>query len=221
MSGAALLYFGVRAVTKGSASEATAHASSILGFERLLHIGVEASFQQSLAGSHAVVTLANWVYIFGHWPVIIVALIWLYRSHRDVYVRLRNAMFISGAIGLVIFWLFPVAPPRYMPGFIDTVTDFSHTYRVLQPPSIENRYASLPSLHVGWNLLVGLTVAATARQPAVRLLGALSPLAMATAVVVTGNHYLVDVVLGSAIAGLGFVLADRLHPQSAVGVTAT
>ncbi len=133
--GAALAYFGVRALTKSHETLAIAHADAIVSFERNLHLHVEGNLQELIINNHTLVTAANWYYIFGHWPVILASFIWLYTSHRNVYRHLRNAMFISGMIGLVIFWLYPVAPPRLADiGMVDTVTQYSHTYRVLQPP---------------------------------------------------------------------------------------
>ncbi len=215
LAGAASLYFGVRALTVGSTALAVAHADAILALEQRLHIGIEGTLQGLVIGHHPLVTAANWVYIFGHWPVIVATFLWLYTRHRDDYRRLRNAMFVSGAIGLVIFWAYPVAPPRLTPGsgLIDTVTEYSHTYRVLQPPAIEDRYASLPSLHVGWNLLVGFTLAMTVRRRGAVVVAALSPLAMAAAVVLTANHFVVDVVLGATIALFGLAVSMRITPR--------
>lgn len=134
LAGAALAYFGVRALTKSDRSLAIAHAVAIVAFERRLHIQIEGSLQGLVINRQAIVTAANWYYIFGHWPVILASFVWLYISHRDTYRHLRNAMFISGAIGLVIFWRCPVAPPRLADiGLVDTVTLYSHAYRVLQP----------------------------------------------------------------------------------------
>ena len=76
-----------------------------------------------------------------------------------------------------------------------------------------NQYAAVPSLHVGWDLLMGLTIARYARRPLVRLAGVLLPLAMMVSVVLTANHYLVDGVAGAAVAAVGLVLAERLAPR--------
>src|SRR5690606_6334860 len=137
--------------------------------------------------SGALTTAANWVYIWGHWPVIAITLLWLHRRQPREFVRLRNAMFVSGAIGLVIFALYPVAPPRHLPDrFVDTVTELSRSYRVLQPPSLINEYAAVPSLHMGWNLLIGIFLFRYSRLWLVRAVGVVSPLLMGLAIVATG-----------------------------------
>lgn len=207
----ALIYFGVRGLTEGSRAAAVRHGYDVLHLEDALGIDWEEAGQDLVVGSRILTTLANWVYIWGHWPVIGLTLLWLHRRHRRDYLLLRNAMFVSGAIGLVIFALYPVAPPRLMPaGFVDTVTNLSHSYRVLQPPQLTNKYAALPSLHVGWNLLVGIFLFRVGRRPILRVVGVASPALMMTAVVVTANHYVIDGIVGSALALVGLAVSYGL-----------
>lgn len=208
---AALTYFGVRGITETGRDTAVAHAHDVVTFERHFGFDVEAWLQARTVDHHAIVTLVNWIYIWGHWPVIIATLVWLHREHRDTYRLLRNAMFISGAIGLVVFATYPVAPPRLAGlGFVDTVTEHSNSYRVLQPPALVNKYAALPSLHVGWNFLVGVIVSGRLSRRWLRRTALLSPLLMYTAVVLTGNHYIIDGIVGTAVAAVGLALASRL-----------
>ncbi|MGI9596444.1 MAG: phosphatase PAP2 family protein, partial [Acidimicrobiales bacterium] len=217
IAGAALLYFGVRGQTEGSESLAVAHGLDLIAFERIIGLDVEAGLQSLILPHRWAVTVANWVYIWGHWPVIGGTLVWLYRTRRFDYLLVRNALFFSGAIGLAIFVTYPVAPPRLLPtGFVDTVTELSTSYRVLQPPSLVNKYAALPSLHVGWNLLIGMAVFRAGANRFARVFGVLSPTAMVAAVVLTGNHYLVDAILGAVVALAGLALAFWLTPKLTV-----
>jgi PAP2 superfamily protein len=209
--GAALAYFGVRGLTEGGEAAAVTHGEWILRLERSFGLDFEAVVQSSILHHGWIVAAANWVYIWGHWPVIALTLIWLYRRHHESFLLLRNAMFISGLIGLVVFMVFPVAPPRLMPGpFADTVTEFSNTYRVLQPPSLINKFAAMPSLHVGWNLLVALVAFRHIRNRVGRVLVLASPVVMASAVVLTANHYVVDALAGSLVALVGLVASTAL-----------
>jgi hypothetical protein len=218
--GGIIAYFGVRGLTDGSPEVARAHARSIVALEEHLHLYHEAAFQSLIVGSGVLSTLANWVYIWGHWPVIIATLIWLALSHPQQFLRLRNAMLISGGIGIMVFTTYPVAPPRLAHlGLVDTVTERSDAYRVLQPPAFVNQYAAMPSLHVGWDLLVGIMIATTASAVWLRWIGRLMPVLMALAVVVTANHYIVDVIAGVsiALAGLGgAVLLERRSARQAI-----
>lgn len=205
--GAVVVYFGVRGLTEGEVATAERNAEWVLDLERSVGIAVEHQLQRALIASDLVVTLANWVYIWMHWPVLVATLIWFIAVNRSEYIELRNAMIISGLIGIVIFATFPVAPPRLLGvEFVDTVTERSHAYRVLQPPAFTNAYAALPSLHFGWNLLVGIAWFRVGRSRWWRPAAVLMPAAMAWAVVATANHYVLDVVLGGLIALLGVVI---------------
>jgi hypothetical protein len=209
-------YFGARGLAESDPDRAVAHAQAVVGFEERAHLHEEPALQQLVIGHSRIVDVLNWIYIWGHWPVIIAVLIWLLRRHPDRYRVMRNALFVSGAIGIVIFVLYPVAPPRLAGlGLVDTVTAQSHAYRVLQPPAFVNQYAAIPSLHVGWDLLVGLFVFRYAGRRAVRAVGLLTPLAMTAAVVLTANHYLIDAVLGAAVALLGLAAAASSRPHDA------
>jgi MFS family permease len=161
-------------------------------------------------------TLADWVYIWGFWPVLVAAAIFLYARHRDEYVLLRNAVFISGLIGFFFFALLPVAPPRLAdPSVVDTIREHTTWYRTMQPIKLTNQYAAMPSLHVGWSVLVGIVAARAIRHPAAYAFAVLMPTAMALAVVVTANHYVADVLVGGAVASTALMIALRLGSLSA------
>jgi membrane-associated phospholipid phosphatase len=86
------------------------------------------------------------------------------------------------------------------------------------PTSAVNEYAAMPSLHVGWSLLVG-TALARAIGPRAYALAVLLPGAMAFAVVATANHFVLDVLVGSAVALTALVLVSRLRPASSCCAT--
>lgn len=207
VGGAIFLYFGVRGVTERQAVTAFKNARSVLAFETRFLIDIELAAQEWLLPHDWVVTAANWVYIWGHWPVVITTLVWLFARHRDEYLLLRNALFISGAIGLIIFVAFPVAPPRLLPEFVDTVTERSSSYRVLQPPALVNKYAAVPSLHFGWNLLTGIVLYRVARIRLTQIYAIVGPILMGLAVVVTANHFVLDALIGGLVAVAGLVVA--------------
>ncbi len=132
----ALLYFWVRGLIHTQVAVAFANAEALIALEQRMGIFHEAWLQSLIIDSGRIVTLANWVYIFGHWPVIVGTMIWLIWRHTEQFALYRSALLLSGAIGLVCFVLLPMAPPRFLAdhGFIDTVTRGSNAYRVLQPP---------------------------------------------------------------------------------------
>jgi membrane-associated phospholipid phosphatase len=209
---AVFVYFGVRGLTGVDVTRAHDNAALLVDIEQAIGLYVEESVQDLFAVSHAAVLAMNWVYIYGHWPVIAAVLAWLLLSRRDGYTEVRGAMILSGAVGLLVFAVFPVAPPRFAePGIIDTVTQHTNAYRVLQPPALTNQYAAMPSLHVGWDLLMGYALVTNARQLWLRAVGVVLPVAMLVSVVATGNHYVVDAIVGAAlvVASLFVVRAVR------------
>ena len=209
---AMLLYFGIRNFTAGNAGAAVANADRLVALEWDLGLDWEGALQAATVSNDAIVTLANWVYIFGHWPVILGVATTLYLYRRRHYYVLRNAMFTSGLIGFLLFGLFPVAPPRLLDlGLVDTVTDRSDAYRALQPPGFTNQYAAFPSLHAGWNLLVAVVVVMAVASLALRAVALALPVAMCLAVVVTANHFVVDVAAGVGVVLIGLAVAIFLQ----------
>jgi hypothetical protein len=200
--GAYLTYFGVRAITQGDDSQALGNARAIIDFERSAGVAVEGAVQNAFLGSSVLVDAANAVYMYGHWPVIIASGVLLFRYRPEHYYRLRNAILVTGFAGLVIFALFPVAPPRLtdLP-LVDTVTRGARGYRQMFPPALVNEYAAMPSFHAGWNVLIAVVVCQAVQQWWLRAAAVASASAMTIAVVATANHYVVDVA-----AGIGIVL---------------
>jgi membrane-associated phospholipid phosphatase len=208
-------YHSVRSVTEGSVGDALRHAQRLEDLERSIGLFVEPTLQAAIVGEQWLVDLANWVYIWGHWPFIGVAAIWLYRAQPEGYRLYRNAFLISGGIGLVIFMMFPTAPPRLANlDVVDTVVKYSNFYYILQPPQLTNQFAAFPSLHFGWNMLITIAIVSYAPASAVRSLVVLVPAAMAVSIVVTANHYIVDAIAGGVVALVGLLLASQLQRHS-------
>lgn len=212
---AVLLYFLVRGLVDGREAQAYRHAEQLIDLERSLGVFWEPAIQRWALDVGPIGTLANWVYIWGHWPVIIATFLWLLTKHRADFPVYRNALLLSGAIGLVIFTTYPMAPPRFMEawGFVDTVTLHSHSYRVLQPPSLVNQYAAMPSLHVGWDLLMGIAIARHA-VGRLRWVGYALPVLMFSAVVLTANHYLADGLVGGVVVLAALWVTVKVHGTS-------
>jgi membrane-associated phospholipid phosphatase len=98
-------------------------------------------------------------------------------------------------------------------GFIDTLQVYNNlSYQAQSTQFFVNPYAAMPSLHVGWAVLVAIGVLrAFPGNRFVVVLAVLHPLAQAASTVVTGNHYLLDAVGGLAAAGLGVVGAGVME----------
>src|SRR3954468_17031155 len=91
-----LTYFGVRDVTEGRVERALDNAASLIRLERVLGIACEGTVQSAVASSRVLQNFVNAIYIYGHWPVLIVAGVLLYRYRREHYYPLRNACLFTG-----------------------------------------------------------------------------------------------------------------------------
>jgi membrane-associated phospholipid phosphatase len=188
----------------------------IVNLERNLGIFWEVELQSWVLSKDWLVTLLNAFYLYGHMPVIGAGAIWLYFWHRPQYLLMRNAFLLSGAIALVIYVNFPTAPPRLLPhelglGFVDTIFQEYHQSRPDTPSFFVNEYAAMPSMHIGWNLLVGISIWTATRNVLMRGFALIMPVAMASVIVLTANHYFLDVVGGVIVMaiGLGIALGGR------------
>lgn len=206
-----VLYKFVRGTVNDRTEEAYHHARALISVEQTLGIFREADLQSLILPWSEAVRMANFVYVWGHLPLIIVVAIWLFAFHRQRYTMFRNAFLISGGIGLLFFWQLPMAPPRFIQywGFVDT-TVREGSYYFFQPPALTNQYAAMPSLHVGWSLLGALALFTTLRGRW-RYLAFLLPVSSFGGVVLTANHYFLDAVVGCTIAVTALWLAMQLH----------
>src|SRR6185295_19159269 len=103
-----LIYFVIRGAVVDRAGEAMVRGLNLIKLEQRLHLYHELTMQSWILDHYWLIKLMNWVYFWGHMPLVILAAVWLYVRHRQAYFITRNAFLASGAIGVVIYWLFPV-----------------------------------------------------------------------------------------------------------------
>ena len=215
------------AATGGSNSAGRAraeeHGQQILDLERFLHIDIEHTLNHAVVKVGFLREFFDFYYTSFHFVVPLTVLGLLYWRRPVDYRWARSALGFATLLALVGFWLYPLAPPRLMPGLgiIDTVhgvQDFTKPdYGTLT--ALTNQYAAMPSLHFGWSLWCGLIIAIVAPRVWMKLLGLLHPAFTLTAIVVTGNHWLLDAVGGAAVVGAGFGLTYLLQGPRARLVT--
>ncbi|MEU9847213.1 bifunctional glycosyltransferase 87/phosphatase PAP2 family protein [Streptomyces sp. NPDC047985] len=203
-------YSQVRLAATAGRGTAERHGAQIHSFERLLHIDIEHRV------NHAVVEIGwlrgffDFYYTTFHFIVPLTILGVLYVRRPADYRWVRSSIGFATILALVGFWLYPLAPPRLMPGlgFIDTVNgvqDFAKPdYGTLT--SMTNQYAAMPSLHFGWSLWCGVVVVMLAPKPWMKALGLLHPLFTVSAIIATANHWVLDAVGGATVVALGFGL---------------
>lgn len=204
------LYYLVRGLSHERVALAFNHANHLIDLEKALGIFWEADLQDWVLSYQWLVDALNAMYLYGHLPIVFVVAVWLFFWHRPQYLLMRNAFLISGAIGLVVYVSFPVAPPRLMPeefGFTDTVFSQYGVSRLASPWFLRNEYAAVPSLHFGWNLLAAVALWVASRDIALRSFAVLMPLATLAAIVLTANHYILDAVAGLLAVAVGMAIA--------------
>ncbi len=188
---------------------ALAHGRGILSFERSLHIAPELALNRWLAAHRALGTLLSYYYDNAHFIVTFGLLGWLWFKRADIYRPLRRSLVAINVIGLAVFWLYPVAPPRMLSGFTDVVAS-SHTFGSWHTGSLAtdaNQLAAMPSLHIAWAVWCTLVLWALTERTWVRALAVIYPCVTAFAVLATGNHYVLDLVGGLATFAFALVLA--------------
>jgi len=206
------LYYLVRGVTQTHVDAAVDRGITIVHIEQSLGIFWEVQLQSSILSYNWLVTFLNDFYLYGHLPVIGTLALWMYFWHRPQYLVMRNAFLISGAIALIFYINFPTAPPRLLPhdlgfNFVDTITQQYHNSRPDTPSWFVNEYAAFPSMHIGWNLLVGISIWLATRNILMRAFAVLMPITMFAVIILTANHYLLDAAAGCAVMLLGLGIA--------------
>lgn len=167
--------------------------------ERWLHLPSEVTLQQAVLPLHWLVRRINDYYAGAHLSGMLIFLCWLLWRHRDSYARARNVVVLLTASALLI-QMVPVAPPRMFSslGFVDTGLLYQQSMYGPVGSGVPTQLAAMPSLHVGWSVLVAVVVVrvSTSRW---RWLVVLHPLATMYVVVATANHWWFD---GLAAIGL-------------------
>ncbi|WP_432180854.1 bifunctional glycosyltransferase 87/phosphatase PAP2 family protein [Streptomyces sp. NBC_00063] len=198
----------------GGRATAEAHGMQVHSLEKFLHIDIEHWVNHAVAQVPWLKSFFNFYYESFHFIVPLSVLAILYVRRPAQYRWARSALGFATVLALIGFWFYPLAPPRLMPslGFIDTlhgVQDFSKPdYGTLT--ALTNQYAAMPSLHFGWSLWCGLVIAILAPKWWMKAIALLHPLFTISAIIATGNHWVLDAVGGATVVGAGFGLTYLL-----------
>ncbi|MFF4252229.1 bifunctional glycosyltransferase 87/phosphatase PAP2 family protein [Streptomyces sp. NPDC001663] len=214
-------YQRVRVSVTADRATAEHHGHQVHTLERWLHIDIERWANHTVVEIDWLRQFLDYYYKSFHFGVPLTILAVLYIRRPADYRWARSALGLATVFALVGFWLYPLAPPRLMPGlgFIDTVhgvQDFAKpNYGALT--AVTNQYAAMPSLHFGWSLWCGIVIVVLAPRWWMKALGLLHPLFTVSAIVATANHWVLDAVGGAAIVGAGFGLTYLLSgPRVAI-----
>ena len=192
-----VLYRVAYGLTASSGDVARDHGSSILSAERTLGLAIEPGLQDAM---HPLVGVFTGVYLCAQLLVVWLVLAWCWRKARPVYRELRVAVLGTWVVGIACFAAWPAAPPRFVAGagVSNSLADaFGNSAE--RATAVYNPYAAMPSLHCAFALLAGIAIWRATRGYW-RLLGVAWPVAVGMATVVTGNHWVLDVLAGWALA---------------------
>jgi PAP2 superfamily len=177
---------------------AVAHGRDVLALEQTLHIDPERSLDRWLAAHHTLGLIVSDYYDNAHFVVTLGLLGWLWWRRADLYPPLRNSLVLVNVLAFIVFWRYPVAPPRMLPGFVDVVasTHALGSWHTGALASQANELAAMPSLHIAWAVWCALALWQLSKRRSVRSVAVIYPCLTALAVLATGNHYVLDMVGG-------------------------
>jgi membrane-associated phospholipid phosphatase len=207
-----LLYYVTRGIAAGRAYDAFQNAFRVMRLEEALGLAVERAVQSVVLAYPPLMVLLNGVYTYTHlWTVLFFG-IWAFFCVPERYREVRATFLVILAVGLTSYALFPLAPPRFFPwrGFVDTLAlargvNYDHPGIA----TLYNPFAAMPSLHVAFAMFVCIGLFRLARRRAVHALGLGYAVLMTLAVVGTGNHYVLDCIVGAGLASAAWVAVPR------------
>ncbi|MDA1257323.1 MAG: phosphatase PAP2 family protein [Chloroflexi bacterium] len=214
--GAYFAYMFTRTLIFSDVSVAFDNAERVVALEKNLGLHWGPVWQGWVLGTATgLVVFFNWVYIFTFFPIVITTAIILYVVDRRRYKYFRNVVLVSFVVALVIFMLFPLAPPRMLPGINDTIDTFGPAfYASRNLATYYNAFAAMPSLHFAWTLIFGFMFLSFRPLP-FKIFGLLYPTMTLLAITITGNHYILDAVGGGIVMvsslTLVFLFQQRLR----------
>ena len=227
-----VLYSLARLLADTSMAPALERAHELLQFEQGLGIHWEVPLNDLFVDYRVIGLLGSYWYASLHYVVTAVVLIWLWRLGADRYGPARRALVVATIIGLLCYITMPTAPPRFISGYVDVLNLHSadgwwggdaSAPRGLG--GLTNELAAFPSLHAGWALWVALALQLYATRHWVRVLGWVYAVGTTVVIIGTGNHWVIDAVVGwlvviagwAAARALGRVPLGRLGRRRTVG----
>jgi hypothetical protein len=193
-------YSTVRTLVVGQKRLAVAHGTALLQFEQRLHLAWEQPVQHAALRLPRLIALADAAYVYLYLPFIALTALLLFLRDRELYALARRTFLLSGAIGLIVFALFPDAPPRLLPdaGFVDTIARFDSQAGYAHNP-LANQFAALPSFHFAWCTAAALFLRQSIAWRPLRAPLLLAPPLMLATIVLTANHLWIDALAGGVV----------------------
>jgi hypothetical protein len=198
-------------VTHGHTTGGLKRGRDIWRFERWLHLPNERSVQGLILGHPTIVRAANYYYDTMHLTLMVVFLVWLWLRHRDRYPFYRNMLVAFTGMALLIQSV-AVAPPRLIggTGLVDTAALYGQSVYTVIGSDLADQYAAMPSIHVGWAVLISLAVV-TVSPSRWRWLALVHGVLTIFVVVATANHYWLDGVAACVLLVIAHYIARAIE----------
>jgi hypothetical protein len=212
------IYSMIRNSVPEQRAAAMRNAREVWAFEHGIGLAVERSINHGANSVTWLIVGMNYYYATLHFIVTLGVLVWLFRAHPGRYAPTRLVLFVTTGVALVGYYCYPLAPPRLMGGgFIDTVK-VHHTWGSMASGDlahVSNQFAAMPSMHIGWSLWCGLTIATLAQRRWVKALGMVYPAVTLLVIVSTANHFWMDALGGVACLTVGFAVSYVVYGRLA------
>ena len=211
-AGAYYLYRIVRGIVDGQAALAFENARNLVDAERTLGLFFEPGLQAWAEGKEWIITSSSWMYVNSHFVITTTFLIWLYIARNHAFYFVRNMFMVAMGLALVGYMAYPTAPPRFLPewGFSDSVANFVGENAEQSANVLYNPFAAVPSMHVAFALMIAVPAMMLVKRRVFKALWAIYPFVVTFVVVATGNHFIMDAVLGALTAAVSAYVAQFL-----------
>ena len=182
--------------------KAVSNGWGVIRLENALLLNHESFIQQIIGRiSLGALIALTYFYAVGMWLGLVEIAAILFVKNRTAYIALRRTSVLTMIFGAVVFALYPLALPRFMPGLgmTDTVTLLGLDPAPNSDSAISyNRFAAMPSLHYAWALLV-MIGAFKLGGTWLKFAGFLYQAIMFVAIIATANHYVLDAIAGAVL----------------------
>lgn len=210
------IYRWVQTIVRVDPGPAYARGRALLDAQQAMHVDVEHPLNAFAVAHPAFAIFANYYYVICHGAVTCIVLIWLFWWHGRRYPAARLSLALITVSAFVVFATAPTAPPRLLngAGFVDTLSHW-HTiggYQSGMMARTADQFAAMPSLHIGWAVWASLWLSRVVRRLWARLVAIAYPLVTSVVILVTANHYVLDIAGALAVvAAAELVTAAVVH----------
>ena len=208
---AELSYELVRGIADGERVRAMVNGQNVIDLEKGLHTFFEPGLQKAFLDHRWIIDFANFMYMNSHFVVTTAFLVWLYLFRNSSFYFVRNMFMVAMGLALIGYALVPTAPPRMFGEFTDTITDYAQVNHDSALVKVFiNPFAAIPSMHVAFSTMIGVTGILISRHKLAKLAWAAYPMLVFWVVVVTANHFWIDGAAGLVVAVLAALAAREV-----------